>query len=107
MRELTIQVSDDQFDVLLRFLKTLPYVQLPKNLKYESETSGQIASESTIVYQRLPPRFEDFEGIDNTPFDLDDFTKNHSIQWQHLPELRELFKDAPFDEMIEALANDK
>ena len=103
MRELTVQVSENQFDVLVNFLKTLPYVNLPKDLKYESETTNQIVADSSPVYQRKPMSFEDLGVMDDTPFDMDDFTNNYSIQWQHLAELREQFKDAPFDKMIEDL----
>jgi hypothetical protein len=107
MRELTVQVSDNQFDVLVNFLKTLPYVKLPKDLKYESETTNQMVADSAPVYHRTPMSFEDLGVMDDTPFDMEDFTKNYSIQWQHLAELREQFKDAPFDKMIEDLANDQ
>ena len=33
MRELKVKVSDNQFDLLVNFLRTLPYVQLPASLK--------------------------------------------------------------------------
>jgi hypothetical protein len=67
MRELTVQVSDNQFDVLVNFLKTLPYVKLPKDLKYESETTNQMVAESTPVYHRTPMTSEDLGVMDDTP----------------------------------------
>ena len=42
--------------------------------------------------------------LDETPFDLEYIRKNHTVQWEHLDELRELFADAPFDAMLEDLA---
>jgi hypothetical protein len=106
MRELTVQVSDNQFDVLVNFLKTLPYVKLPKDLKYESETTNQMVAESTPVYHRKPMSSEDLGVMDDTPWD-DEYNKKHSIDWDRFAELKELFKDAPFDKMLEDLANDK
>lgn len=106
MRELTVQVSDNQFDVLVNFLKTLPYVKLPKDLKYVSETSGQIVADSSPVYQRKPMTSEDLGVMDDTPWD-EEYNKKHSIDWESFEKLKELFKDAPFDKMLEDLANDK
>jgi hypothetical protein len=100
MRELTVQVSDNQFDVLVNFLKTLPYVKLPKDLKYESETTNQMVAESTPVYQRKPMSSEEFGVIDDEPWDAE-YIKKHSIKWEHFHEIVEMFKDIPLENYLE------
>jgi hypothetical protein len=100
MRELTVQVSDNQFDVLVNFLKTLPYVKLPKDLKYESETTNQMVADSAPVYQRNPMSSEDFGVMDNTPWDKE-YIKKHTIDWSRFQEVVEMFKDVPLEKYLE------
>lgn len=105
MRELTVQVSDNQFDLLVSFLKTLPYVKLPKDIKASPVTDTQMVAENTSLYQRTPSlSIEDLGLMDNKSWDMEYIKKHHAIQWQHLDELRELFKGAPFDTMLEDLS---
>jgi hypothetical protein len=101
MRELTVQVSDNQFDVLVNFLKTLPYVKLPKDLKYESETTNQIVADSAAVYHRTPMNFEDLGVMDNAPWDNEHIKKHHSIKWENFHEIIEMFKDIPLENYLE------
>lgn len=97
MRELTVKVSDNQFDTLVNFLRTLPYVQLPSVLKKNDIPKSIVDDEQPIEIVSLGE-------MDNAPFDIENIVKNHSIQWEHLEELKELFKDAPFDTMLEELS---
>ena len=103
MRELTVKVSDNQFDTLVNYLRTLPYVQVPsilKNSTNESTMNDQTQVETSKSEE--PPFDIAFLGeMDNTPFDIEYITKNHSIQWQHLDELKELFKDIPLENYVE------
>ena len=47
MRELTVKVSDNQFELLVNFLRTLPYVQLPSSLK-KKDGKEQILDEKSL-----------------------------------------------------------
>ncbi len=94
MRELTVKVSDNQFDTLVNYLRTLSYVQLPSVLKKNG-------TDEPIVDDEQPFDIASLGEMDNTPFDIEYITKNHSIQWQHLDELKELFKDIPLENYVE------
>jgi hypothetical protein len=105
MRELTVQVSDNQFEMLVNFLRTLPYVQLPSSFK-KVENNAQPLEYKPATPKVYKPTFElaSLGEMDETPFDIEYIRKNHTVQWEHIDELRELFTDAPFDAMLEDLS---
>ena len=104
MRELTVKVSDSQFEMLVNFLRALPYVQLPPSLK-KKDSKEQIREEKSLSDNSnlKEPLFDlsSLGEIDNTPFDMDDIKKNYSINWENFHEVIELFKDIPLENHIE------
>lgn len=104
MRELTVRVSDSQFDILVNFLRTLPYVQLPSSLK-KKENPEQIIEKDlfadNLISKKTPSTLIALGEIDNTPFDIDDIKINHSIKWDKFQEVIELFKNVPLENCIE------
>lgn len=104
MRELTVKVSDNQFDMLVNFLRTLPYVQLPSSLK-KKDNKEQILEEkplpNNLISSKTPFDITSLGEMDNTPFDIDDIKKNYSIKWENFHEVIELFKDIPLENHIE------
>ena len=73
MRELTVKVSDNQFELLVSFLRTLPYVQLPPSLM-KKDSKGKILDEKSLSHNSnlKEPLFDlsSLGEIDNTPFDI-------------------------------------
>lgn len=41
--------------------------------------------------------------LDESPFNREEMIQKYRIDWTHLPQLQDLFKDAPFDEMEQSL----
>lgn len=100
MRELTVKVSDNQFDMLVNFLRTLPYVQLPSSLK-KKENKEQEPLFDKLVSTKIPFDLSALGEMDNTPFDIEDIKKNYSIKWENFNEVVALFKDIPLENHIE------
>ena len=104
MRELTVKVSDNQFELLVNFLRTLPYVQLPSSLK-KKDSKEKISDEKLLSdNSNLKESLFDLSSlgtIDDTPFDMEDIKKNYSINWENFHEVIELFKDIPLENHIE------
>ena len=97
MRELTVKVSDNQFDMLVNFLRTLPYVQLPSSLKKKE----QEPLFDKLVSTKIPFDLSEMGEMDNAPFDITDIKKNYSIKWENFNEVVALFKDIPLENHIE------
>ena len=104
MRELTVKVSDNQFDLLVNFLRTLPYVQLPSSLT-KKDNPEQVQEKEPLSdklnLQKPPFDLSALGEMDNTSFDIDDIKKNHSIKWESFHEVIKLFKDIPLENHIE------
>jgi hypothetical protein len=96
MRELTVKESENQYDVLVSFLSTLPYVQLPGNLKKKVEKENNIENEAM-----KPCDINSLGEIDNEPFNADDLMKNYSINWESFHEVISLFKNIPLEKHLE------
>lgn len=94
MRELTVKVSDNQFDTLVNYLRTLSYVQLPSVLKKNG-------TDEPIVDDEQPFDIASLGEMDNTPFDIEYTKKHHHIQWEHFQEVIDMFKDIPLENHIE------
>ncbi len=104
MRELTVKVSDSQFDTLVSFLGTLPYVQLPPSLKKKNDKAQIIEKASSpgkLNSKKKPFDFASLGSIDLTPLDKNDVKANHSINWENFQEVIEFFKDIPLENYIE------
>lgn len=100
MRELTVKVSDNQFDMLVNFLRTLPYVQLPASLK-KMENKEQESLLNKLASTKTPFDLSALGEMDNTPFDIEDIKNNYSIKWENFNEVVALFKDIPLENYIE------
>lgn len=104
MRELKVRVSDNQFDTLVNFLRTLPYVQLPESLK-KKDAGEQLLEKEQVQGKQIPNnaliQLTSLGEIDNTPFNLDEIKKKYSIKWENFHEVVELFKDVPLENFIE------
>jgi hypothetical protein len=102
MRELTVQVSDNQFDLLVNFLRTLPYVQLPASFR-KTENNGKLLEnpEPTPPVVGLDFDISTLGKMSNEPFDIEDIKKNYSIKWENFHEVIALFKDIPLENHIE------
>ena len=104
MRELTVKVSDNQFDMLVNFLRTLPYVQLPSSLK-KKDNKEQVLEKKPLSDNHISKKIlfdiTSLGEMDNMPFDIDDIKKNYSIKWENFHEVIELFKDIPLENHIE------
>ena len=100
MRELTVRVSDNQFDMLVNFLRTLPYVQLPSSLRKKDNTEQEPLFDKSFITKK---NFDlsSLGEIDDTPFDMEDIKINHSIKWENFHEVIVLFKDVPLENYIE------
>jgi hypothetical protein len=104
MRELTVKVSDSQFDMLVNFLRTLPYVQLPTSLKRKDNKEPVIDKErvfDTNISSKTPFDLSSLGELDSSPFDIDDIKKNYSIKWENFHQVVELFRDVPLENYIE------
>jgi hypothetical protein len=104
MRELTVKVSDSQFETLVNFLRTLPYVQVPSVFKKSPTTEPFIENEQTAnIINSDKSQFDIalLGEMDMTPFDIDDIKKNHSIKWEQFHEIVAIFKDIPLEKCIE------
>ncbi len=103
MRELTVKVSDNQFDLLVNFLRTLPYVQLPASLKKKDKEQVDEKEPLTdnLNSKKTPFDLSALGEMDNTPFNIDDIKNNYSIKWENFHEIIELFKDVPLENYIE------
>ncbi len=103
MRELIVKVSESQFDLLVSFLKTLPYVQLPTLTKRIDINDSNIGNAMSV-----PPSdnynydISELGEMDNTPFDIKDVEKNNTIKWENFQDVIELFKDIPLENHIES-----
>ena len=100
MRELTVRVSDNQFDILVNFLRTLPYVQLPSSWE-KKENKEQESLFDKPVLAKMPFDIASLGEMDNTPFDIEDIKKNSTIKWDNFHEVIALFKDVPLENHIE------
>lgn len=100
MRELTVKVSDSQFDMLVNFLRTLPYVQLPSSLK-KKEIREPESMPNKPLSTKIPFDLSTLGEMGNTPFDIEDIKKNYSIKWENFHEVIALFKDVPLENHIE------
>lgn len=102
MRELTVKVADNQFDLLVSFLKTLPYVKLPKDLINSPVTDSTTVAENAPLYQNKPPlSIEELGVMDNEPWDNEYIKKHHTIDWSRFHEVVEMFKDIPLENYLE------
>ena len=103
MRELTVKVSDNQFDTLVNYLRTLSYVQVPSSLKNGTNESAIIdqTKVETVESDEQPINIASLGEMDNTPFDIEYTKKHHHIQWEHFQEVIDMFKDVPLENHIE------
>lgn len=103
MRELTVKVSDNQFDTLVNYLRTLPYVQVPSILKNSTNepTMNDRTQAKTAKLDEPPFDIASLGEMDNTPFDIEYTKKHHHIHWEHFQEVIDMFKDVPLENHIE------
>jgi hypothetical protein len=102
-----IPIQDfEKYNRIVAFLRQLdmPFFERKSQEEVASEAqNGRVKSLNGADYPESSFDIESLGVMDNTPFDLDYIRENHTIQWEYLHEIRESFKDAPFDEMLACL----
>jgi hypothetical protein len=102
MQEITIKVSDSQFENFVSYLSTLSYVELPPKFKKQKNgSSKKTQPDNTLATQNQHPIIASLGEMDNTPWDIEYVKQHHSIDWSRFQEVVAMFKEIPLENHIE------
>jgi hypothetical protein len=96
MKQITVNIPENDYATVLHFLETLNAVEIVSNTVKPSTVSKRNMSKKSKKELQF--------GIDNTPFDRTTLRKQHRITLENITQLRAIFKNAPFDAMEKSLS---